>query len=156
MTIDGLVLHLDGVRRSGRGWVARCPAHDDRSPSLSIREGERGILLKCWAGCTLAEICAALGIVPRQLFFDDNGPVDRRAIRRHQARRQAAHARQRAKGKRTDALREAESVIRAATSVDISGWSGEQLDVALTLVCDARAVLEREDTNATEPESATA
>jgi len=42
---------LDGVRRSGSGHAARCPAHDDRHASLSVGEGEGGrVLLKCHAG----------------------------------------------------------------------------------------------------------
>ena len=50
MTIEDFLTRLDGVKRTGRGWQAKCPAHDDRSPSLSIREGELGVLLHCFAG----------------------------------------------------------------------------------------------------------
>jgi hypothetical protein len=50
-----------GGRRSGAGWVARCPAHDNRAPSLSIRTGhERKALLHCFAGCPYDAIVAAL------------------------------------------------------------------------------------------------
>jgi hypothetical protein len=57
------------ARRSARGWLARCPAHDDRSPSLSIAEGDDGrILLHCFAGCSLESIVAALGLTMRDLF----------------------------------------------------------------------------------------
>ncbi len=156
MTLEDLVARLEGVRRSGRGWMARCPAHDDHTPSLSVSEGDRGLLLRCWVGCELSAICAAIGITTRQLFFDDNGPLDRVAIRRHQARRQAERSRQRARGKRVDALREAGAVIRAATGVDISEWPDEQLDAALTLVCDARDLLLREETDATQYEPVSA
>lgn len=58
------------ARRSGAGWMARCPAHEDRSPSLSIREENRKILFHCFAGCTVDEVCAAAGIRVRDLFFD--------------------------------------------------------------------------------------
>jgi hypothetical protein len=52
---------LDGVKRAGRGYIARCPAHDDRNPSLSVRLGDHGrVLLKCHAGCEYAAIAAAL------------------------------------------------------------------------------------------------
>jgi putative DNA primase/helicase len=44
--IEGL-----GARRSGAGWSARCPAHDDRTPSFSINYSEGRILLHCFAGC---------------------------------------------------------------------------------------------------------
>ena len=50
-----------GGHRTGRGWMARCPAHDDRTPSLSIADGAEGrILLTCFAGCTWAAIRDAL------------------------------------------------------------------------------------------------
>jgi hypothetical protein len=43
---------FEGFRRSGEGYMARCPAHDDTNPSLSIREGKDGrILIHCFAGC---------------------------------------------------------------------------------------------------------
>ena len=49
------------ARRSGRGWVARCPAHEDRTPSLSIRGTEDGrLLLHCFAGCSWSAIRTAL------------------------------------------------------------------------------------------------
>jgi len=51
------------VRKNGSGWSARCPAHDDKKPSLSISEGENGrTLLFCHAGCAVAEICKAIGV----------------------------------------------------------------------------------------------
>ena len=50
-----------GGHRSGRGWLARCPAHDDRNPSLSIRDGGDGkVLVYCHAGCSQEAVVAAL------------------------------------------------------------------------------------------------
>jgi putative DNA primase/helicase len=55
------------ARRAGDGWIARCPSHDDHSPSLSIREGTGGrLLLKCHAGCSFDEIVSALGLDARE------------------------------------------------------------------------------------------
>ena len=52
-------------------WVACCPAHDDRNPSLKITEaGDGTLLLKCWAGCPAAQIVAAIGLDMRDLFPD--------------------------------------------------------------------------------------
>lgn len=52
---------LSGVRRSGNGWVARCPAHNDRNPSLSIRVTPEGrVLMKCFAGCSFEDIRRAI------------------------------------------------------------------------------------------------
>ena len=57
MRIDELVSGLEGVRKSGEdGWVACCPAHDDKPPSLSINQKDEKILLYCHAGCTQNEI----------------------------------------------------------------------------------------------------
>jgi hypothetical protein len=58
------------ARRCGVGqWMTRCPAHDDSSPSLSIREGRDGrVLVHCWAGCTLSAVLKALGLSMRDLF----------------------------------------------------------------------------------------
>jgi hypothetical protein len=50
MTVADVLERLEGVRRSGRGWTARCPAHNDHRPSLSIAAGHEGrILLHCFA-----------------------------------------------------------------------------------------------------------
>ena len=68
MTVEDLLSRLDGVRHTRSGWMARCPGHEDRDPSLSVREGDRGILIRCWAACTLESICAALGIRVADLF----------------------------------------------------------------------------------------
>lgn len=47
--------------RAGEGWSARCPAHDDDTPSLSISAGRGGkTLLHCHAGCAYADVIAAL------------------------------------------------------------------------------------------------
>jgi hypothetical protein len=50
-------------------WMAQCPAHEDREASLSIREVEDRVLLNCFAGCHVAEICDALGMALSQLFL---------------------------------------------------------------------------------------
>ena len=56
----GLAGALAG-HRTGRGWIARCPAHDDRNPSLSIADGADGrILVTCFAGCSWMAIRDAL------------------------------------------------------------------------------------------------
>lgn len=54
---------LPDARRSGSGWAAKCPAHDDRGPSLSISEGDDGrALVHCHARCEPAAIVEALGL----------------------------------------------------------------------------------------------
>jgi len=62
---------LEKVKRSGKGYTARCPAHDDHHASLSIREVEDGkVLLKCHAICSLEAILKALGLEKRDLFVN--------------------------------------------------------------------------------------
>lgn len=63
-------------RRSGQGWTACCPAHDDRTPSLSIREAEDGtVLLRCHAnaGCTAKAVIHAVGLRLADLFPQPKG-----------------------------------------------------------------------------------
>ena len=60
---------VHGAKQTGNGWVAPCPAHDDRNPSLSIAQGDNGcVLLKCHAGCETHAIVAALGLRESDLF----------------------------------------------------------------------------------------
>ena len=68
--LEKVLARLDKVKLNGAGkWLACCPAHDDKSPSLSIKETADGtVLLKCWAGCTAAEITGAIGLELRDLF----------------------------------------------------------------------------------------
>jgi hypothetical protein len=70
MTVDLLISKLDKVRPTGRGtWIACCPAHADKSPSLTIREtDDEIILLHCFAGCSALEIVDAVGLEMADLF----------------------------------------------------------------------------------------
>ena len=50
-------------RKSGGGWSARCPCHDDSNPSLSLCEGDkREVVAHCHAGCEFEQVRAALGL----------------------------------------------------------------------------------------------
>lgn len=70
MSADNLLRHLHKVKRTKPGnWLACCPAHDDKSPSLSIRELDDGrVLVHCFAGCSVHEIVAAVGLELTDLF----------------------------------------------------------------------------------------
>lgn len=59
MTAEGIGRGLEG-RRCGSGWIARCPSHDDHSPSLSITERNGTVLVRCHAGCPQGDVIAAL------------------------------------------------------------------------------------------------
>lgn len=54
-----LVKRLGGIW-SPNGAMCRCPAHDDRTPSLSVRVGEKALLLKCFAGCDTLDVIRAI------------------------------------------------------------------------------------------------
>lgn len=66
-----LASYLQGVRPTGDGFMGRCPAHNDQRASLSFQDGERGVLVKCHAGCSLDAVTTALGLRITDLFHDD-------------------------------------------------------------------------------------
>lgn len=79
--VETILARLNNVKRTGTGWSARCPAHDDRENSLSIGEGEDGrVLLYCHAGCTVESVAAAIGITVADLFPGASGSRPRRRI----------------------------------------------------------------------------
>ena len=70
--VEMFISRLDKVSGSAKGWRARCPAHDDRHPSLSIGVGDDDrVLLKCHAGCSTEAVVDALGLTMRDLMPDD-------------------------------------------------------------------------------------
>lgn len=63
---------IDGPwRRNGDGWLARCPAHDDKTPSLSVHTRGHKTLVYCHAGCEFTAVVHAVGLDPDGLFHDD-------------------------------------------------------------------------------------
>lgn len=73
--IEVLLSRLDKVRQTGnKKWQARCPAHNDNSPSLSISEKDDGrILIHCHAQCGGAAVVEAVGLSLSDLFPDRLG-----------------------------------------------------------------------------------
>ncbi len=70
MDVNLLLDRLEAVRPSGRNrWMARCPAHRDKHPSLAIRVADDGrILVHCFSGCGAADVIAAAGLQFGDLF----------------------------------------------------------------------------------------
>lgn len=63
-------------KRTGNGWACRCPAHDDRNPSLGVSTGDDGrALLICRAGCPTTSVVAAIGLNMRDLMPDNGVPA---------------------------------------------------------------------------------
>ena len=81
--LENLLARLDKVRQSGSEWQALCPAHDDKNPSLGIKESDDGVLLlKCHVGCATRDILAAVGLglpdlYPEHLRKGRKGPGGR-------------------------------------------------------------------------------
>jgi hypothetical protein len=60
---ENFISRLEGLQPRGHGkWMARCPAHEDRSASLAITETGDTFLIKCFAECSAAQIMASLGL----------------------------------------------------------------------------------------------
>lgn len=67
-------------KQSGNAWNVRCPAHEDRSPSLSIYTGttnEDAVILKCHTGCDVPDIVKAVGLTEADLFVPKDLPTIR-------------------------------------------------------------------------------
>jgi hypothetical protein len=63
MSVDNLLNRLQKVKRtSNNSWMACCPAHDDRNPSLAVKDADGKVLLKCMAGCSASDILGSLGM----------------------------------------------------------------------------------------------
>jgi hypothetical protein len=71
MDINKVLSCLDQVRGTGPDkWIACCPAHDDKTPSLTIKDTGDRILMHCFVGCHISDIVAAIGLGLHDLFAD--------------------------------------------------------------------------------------
>jgi hypothetical protein len=74
--VERVLAKLPGARPSGRGWSARCPAHEDRKASLSVAAGDDGrALVKCHAGCFVQDVVVAVGLTVSDLMPDRADPI---------------------------------------------------------------------------------
>jgi hypothetical protein len=79
---------LDRVRKCGAGYIARCPAHEDKTASLSVTAGDDGrVLLHCFSGCPALEVIAAVRLTVADLFVrkltSEMTFAERAALREH-------------------------------------------------------------------------
>ena len=89
--VEGIAQRLGGFRTSGGGWKCRCPAHNDRTPSLSLSLGEGGSLLwHCFAGCDQAAVLDGLK-ASGVLLNGDARPAEPRPKPRARPRQVAAY-----------------------------------------------------------------
>ena len=68
MNTQGVLDRLEHVTGGNGKWMALCPAHKDRSPSLAINETDDRLLLHCFAGCETKYVAAAIGLDMSDLF----------------------------------------------------------------------------------------
>jgi hypothetical protein len=86
MKTDILLGRLEKVRKHSKGWTACCPAHEDKTASLSVTERDGRLLIHCFAGCAAASVMAAVGLELADLFDDHKSESP------SMARRDAANA----------------------------------------------------------------
>lgn len=88
MTVEE-VARVFNAKRIGRGkYMALCPSHPDRNRSLSIKEGKRGVMLRCWSqNCDVKDIVKAAGLPSIEVLFYDSGRKLSPTIRRRSALR---------------------------------------------------------------------
>lgn len=77
MSAANILPRLERVKQTGSGrWLGSCPAHEDRSPSLSVRELDDGrVLIHCFGGCGVDAVLSALGLEMVDLF-PERLPID--------------------------------------------------------------------------------
>ncbi len=70
MSFEALRDRLDGVKETGLGrFMARCPAHDDKSPSLGVKDcGDGFTVVNCLAGCETEDVLSAVGLSFSDLY----------------------------------------------------------------------------------------
>jgi hypothetical protein len=142
--MEELLSRLDAVRQTGSGWRARCPAHADRTPSLSIHEGTRGVLLRCFAECSLADICQAIHLAPADLFYDAHLPRGTRPIPKPIPTDPRGTAFRFELGA-FDLRKRAERIFDTAQQIEVSSLDDANLDRALSHVAQGYRDLDRAD-----------
>jgi hypothetical protein len=73
--VISLIAQKNGCKaqQSGRGYITRCTAHEDKKASLSVAVGNDGtILMRCHAGCSIDDICTSINIMVRNLFAQNS------------------------------------------------------------------------------------
>lgn len=82
--IEDILSRLNKVRKTGpNSWLACCPAHDDRSPSMTLSAKDDGhILAHCFTGCSFDEIVGAVGLGWEPWFPEKHNPHEHKSFRR--------------------------------------------------------------------------
>jgi putative DNA primase/helicase len=67
--LENVLSRLRGVVRNGERFMALCPGHEDRNQSLSVKDGDKAVLIKCHAECSTESVLTKLGLTMGDLFF---------------------------------------------------------------------------------------
>ncbi len=71
MNLNIILDRLEKVKNNGKDkWLACCPSHDDKTPSLAIKDADDRLLIHCFAGCATEQIMDAMGLQLTDLFAD--------------------------------------------------------------------------------------
>lgn len=72
MSIDFILSRLTSVKRNGNQYTAKCPAHADKSPSLSLKDCGDHVLIHCFGGCDAPDVLGAIGLTLADLYAESN------------------------------------------------------------------------------------
>ena len=70
MNAQDVLDRLEKVTGSKGKWMACCPAHQDKSPSLAVTEADDRVLVHCFTGCDTQDVTAAIGLNVADLFYN--------------------------------------------------------------------------------------
>ncbi len=133
MSFEALLDRLDGVKPTGPGrFMARCPAHADKSPSLGVKDcGDGFTVVNCLAGCETEDVLAAVG-----LSFNDLYPERIGSEHSYKPERQRFDARQVLRVLRSEANLVAIAAENIAEGITLSD---EDRDRVFNAACRIRA-----------------
>jgi hypothetical protein len=137
MTLEQIAALVKAERR-GRNYVALCPAHREKTPSLSLKAGFDGrVLIKCFAGCPTEAVLSAMGLQFKDLF---PGPIDPQEVARLRAKHAANEARRLAlaaeHARACDNLDRLQTVVSTLGARMAQGPEGDALAASFHEACD--------------------
>ncbi|HJE71680.1 AAA family ATPase [Pseudomonas oryzihabitans] len=123
--LDVVLSRLERPKKSGKHWIACCPAHEDRSPSLSVSESDDGkALVHCFAGCETRDVLGAIGLDLKDLFPNGLSVDQRLQYQRRSLEAARSHA----------------QLLRDLAQANISTLSVEDLLIAAKAEVDVKEI----------------
>lgn len=141
--LETILTLLEGVRKSGRGYTAKCPAHSDKTASLAISEAQGGhAMIHCFAGCGALDVMQSIGLALSDLY---PRTVNESMTPQERAERRLA-AKQAGWGAALNVLNLEASIVQVAAYEAIKGQELDyqnlmRLNLAVNRIDGAKAVL---------------